>query len=93
MPIWYRNLLLDLTLRQSCVVLLLELILNHLHVIRQRLVRLPQFMLAVREGAVVAELAFALGLEELADLCLVVAVRDVHHLQHELVRQRLLVET
>ena len=88
-PIWYRNLLLGLALRVGAMTRLLELVLDQLDVTRQRLVRLPQFMLAVGEGAVVAELAFAFRLEELANLCLVVAVRDVHHLEHELIWERL----
>ena len=58
---------------------LLQLILEELDIVRQWLVRFAQFMIAVREGAVVAELAFTFRLEELADLRLVVAVRDVHH--------------
>lgn len=89
LPVRHRNLLLRLALWQSCMIWLLELILNYFGVGRQRLIRFPQLVLAVGEGAVVAEFALALGLEELANLGLIVAVWDVHHLQHEFFWQRL----
>lgn len=39
------------------------------------------------KGAIIAKFTLALGLEELANLRFVIAVRDVHHFQHEFVRK------
>ena len=46
----------------------------------QVIIRVPEFVLAVRVGAVVAELAHAFLHEVLAHLGLVVVVRNVQHL-------------
>lgn len=44
-------------------------------------------MVTMGKGAVVAKFTLALGLEKFAFLRLVVAIRNIHHFEHEFVRK------
>ena len=58
---------------------LIDLILHDFDIIREWLVRLTQFVLAVRERAIIAKFTLAFGLEKLTNLRLIIAVGYVHH--------------
>ena len=65
----------------------IHLVLHEFDVVGQRLIGLPKLIFSMGKGAVIAKFTLALGLEELANLRFVIAVRDVHHFQHEFVRK------
>ena len=75
------------TLSIHTFVRLVQLILHYFNVVRQGLIRLSQFMLSVSERAIIAKFTFTLCLEKFTYLRFIVAIRDVHHLQHELIGQ------
>ena len=79
-----------MSLRTRChhsLVVLVHLVLHDLDVIGQRLVRLPELMVSMSKGAIVAKFTLALSLEKFAFLRLVVAIGNVHHFEHEFVRK------
>jgi hypothetical protein len=55
----------------------------------QLVIRLPQLLLSMRVGAVLAKLALALLHPELAQLGLVIVILHIHHFENQLCWQRL----